>query len=123
MNKLFAALIVGAFALGALPAMADDKTRSFVLTPAEQGRLKAERTAAKAKFAAMTPEEKAAMRKSAAAKKREDLTDVEELSMGSGTEYFTAKEGAAATAASKAGPKPSKPTAEQSKDVQKSKGQ
>ena len=123
MYKLLAALIIGAFAFGALPAMADDKTRSFVLTPAEQARLKADRATAKAKFTAMTPEEKAAMRKSAAAKKREDLTDVEELSMGSGTEYFTAERGAAAAAASKAGPKPRKPTPEQSKDVQKSKGQ
>jgi hypothetical protein len=123
MNKLLAALVVGAFAFGSLPALAQDKTQSFVLTPGEQARLKSERDAAKAKWAAMTPEEKAAMKKAASGKKRSELTTVEELSMGSGTEYFNAKEGAAATAASKAGPKPDKPTPEQTKELQKSKGQ
>jgi hypothetical protein len=123
MKKLLTALVVGAFAFGCLPAMAQDKTQSFVLTPAEQARLKAERSAAKAKFDAMTPEEKAAMRKAASAKKRSELTTVEELSMGSGTEYFTAKEGAKAAADSKAGPKPMKPSAEATKELQKSKGQ
>jgi curli biogenesis system outer membrane secretion channel CsgG len=57
MKKLLAALVVGAFAFGCLPAMAQDKTQSFILTPAEQARLKAERSAEKAKFDAMTPEE------------------------------------------------------------------
>jgi len=124
MKKLLAALVVGAFAFGCLPAMAQEKTQSFILTPAEQARLKADRVAAKAKWDAMTPEEKAAMRKSANAKRRSELTAVEELSMGSGTEYFNAKEGAAATAASKAGPKPEKPSAEATKELrQKSKGQ
>ena len=123
MNKLLAALAVGAFAFGSLPALAQDKTQSFILTPGEQARLKTERDAAKAKWAAMTPEEKAAMRKAASGKRRSELTTVEEMSMGSGTEYFTAKEGAAAAAASKAGPKPAKPTPDQSIDLQKSKGQ
>jgi hypothetical protein len=123
MNKLLAALVVGAFALGSLPALAQDKTQSFILTPGEQARLKTERDAAKAKWAAMTPEEKAATKKAASGKRRSELTTVEEMSMGSGTEYFNAKEGAAATAASKAGPKPDKPTPDQTKDLQKSKGQ
>ena len=123
MKKLLAALVVGAFAFGSLPALAQDKTQSFVLTPGEQARLKTERDAAKAKWAAMTPEEKAAMKKAASGKRRSELTTVEEMSMGSGTEYFNAKEGAAATAASKAGPKPEKPTPDQTKDLQKSKGQ
>ena len=123
MNKLLAALVVGAFALGSLPALAQDKTQSFILTPGEQARLKTERDAAKAKWAAMTPEEKAATKKAASGKRRSELTTVEEMSMGSGTEYFNAKEGAAATAASKAGPKPEKPTPDQTKDLQKSKGQ
>jgi hypothetical protein len=123
MNKLLAALVVGAFAFGSLPALAQDKTQSFILTPGEQARLKTERDAAKAKWAAMTPEEKAAMRKAASGKRRSELTTVEEMSMGSGTEYFNAKEGAAATAASKAGPKPEKPTPDQTRDLQKSKGQ
>jgi hypothetical protein len=123
MNKLLAALAVGAFAFGSLPALAQDKTQSFILTPGEQARLKTERDAAKAKWAAMTPEEKAATKKAASGKRRSELTTVEEMSMGSGTEYFNAKEGAAATAASKAGPKPEKPTPDQTRDVQKSKGQ
>jgi hypothetical protein len=123
MNKLLAALAVGAFAFGSLPALAQDKTQSFILTPGEQARLKTERDAAKAKWAAMTPEEKAATKKAASGKRRSELTTVEEMSMGSGTEYFNAKEGAAATAASKAGPKPDKPTPDQTKDLQKSKGQ
>ena len=123
MNKLLAALAVGAFAFGSLPALAQDKTQSFILTPGEQARLKTEREAAKAKWAAMTPEEKAATKKAASGKRRSELTTVEEMSMGSGTEYFNAKEGAAATAASKAGPKPEKPTPDQTKDLQKSKGQ
>jgi hypothetical protein len=126
MNKLLAALVVGAFAFGSLPALAQvgsDKTQSFILTPGEQARLKTEREAAKAKWAAMTPEEKAATKKAASAKRRSELTTVEEMSMGSGTEYFNAKEGAAATAASKAGPKPEKPTPDQTKEVQKTKGQ
>jgi hypothetical protein len=126
MNKLLAALVVGAFAFGSLPALAQvvsDKTQSFILTPGEQARLKAERDAAKAKWAAMTPEEKAATKKAASTKRRSELTTVEEMSMGSGTEYFNAKEGAAATAASKAGPKPEKPTPDQTRDVQKTKGQ
>ena len=123
MNKLIAALAVGAFAFGSLPALAQDKTQSFILTPGEQARLKTERDAAKAKWAAMTPEEKAAMKKAASGKRRSELTTVEEMSMGSGTEYFNAKEGAAATAASKAGPKAEKPTPDQTKDLQKSKGQ
>ena len=123
MNKLLAALAVGAFAFGSLPALAQDKTQSFILTPGEQARLKTERDAAKAKWAAMTPEEKAATKKAASGKRRSELTTVEEMSMGSGTEYFNAKEGAAATAASKAGPKPDKPTPDQTRDVQKTKGQ
>jgi hypothetical protein len=123
MNKLLAALVVGAFAFGSLPALAQDKTQSFILTPGEQARLKTERDAAKAKWAAMTPEEKAATKKAASGKRRSELTTVEEMSMGSGTEYFNAKEGAAAAAASKAGPKPEKPSAEATKELQKSKGQ
>ncbi len=124
MKTLVAALVVGAFAFGSLTAMAQDKTQSFILTPAEQAKLKADRVDAKAKWAAMTPEQKAATRKAANAKKRSELTMVEELSMGEGTEAFNAKEGAAAAAASKAGPKPAKPTAEQTKELEKSsKGQ
>jgi hypothetical protein len=78
MNKLLAALVVGAFAFGSLPALAQaDKTQSFVLTPAEQAKLKAERDAARAKWAAMTPEQKAATRKTMQAKRVSELTTLE----------------------------------------------
>ncbi len=123
MKKLLAALVVGAFAFASIPAMAQEKTQSFVLTPAEQARLKAERDSAKAKWAAMTPEEKAATRKAANSKKRTELTTIEDMSMGEGDDAFTAKKGAADAAASKAGPKPAKPSAEATKEQQKSKGQ
>ena len=78
MNKLLAALVVGAFAFGSLPALAQaDKTQSFVLTPAEQAKLKAERDAARAKWAAMTPEQKSATRKAMQAKRVSELTTLE----------------------------------------------
>ena len=56
-KKLIAALFAGAFSFTSASAMADDKTPP---TPVDQAKLKAERDAAKAKFAAMSPEEKAA---------------------------------------------------------------
>src|ERR1700694_3131939 len=59
-KKLIAALFAGAFAFASASAMADDKTPP---TPVDQAKLKAERDAARAKFAAMSPEEKAATRK------------------------------------------------------------
>ena len=80
MNKLLAALVVGAIAFGSLPALAqvgNDKTQSFVLTPVEQAKLKAERDAARAKWAAMTPEQRAATRKTMQAKRVSDLTTLE----------------------------------------------
>ena len=78
MNKLLAALVVGAFAFGSLPALAQaDKTQSFVLTPVEQAKLKAERDAARAKWAAMTPEQKSATRKAMQAKRVSELTTLE----------------------------------------------
>ena len=56
-KKLIAALFAGAFAFASASAIAQDKTPPI---PVDQAKLKAERDAAKAKFAAMTPEEKAA---------------------------------------------------------------
>ena len=73
-KKLIAALFAGAFAFASASAMADDKTP---LAPVDQAKLKAERDAAKAKFAAMTPEEKAATRKAMQAKKVAELTALE----------------------------------------------
>jgi hypothetical protein len=73
-KKLIAALFAGAFAFASASAMADDKTAPI---PVDQAKLKAERDAARAKFAAMTPEEKAATRKAMAAKRVSELTALE----------------------------------------------
>ena len=78
-KKLIAALFAGAFAFASASAMADDKTAPI---PVDQAKLKAERDAAKAKFAAMTPEEKAALKKSAQSKKISDLNMLERFSVG-----------------------------------------
>lgn len=67
MNKIMAALIAGAFALASAAAMADDKTPP---QPVDQAKLKAERDKAKADYAKMTPEEKAAYKKSVNAQKQ-----------------------------------------------------
>ena len=52
-KKLIAALFAGAFAFASATAIADDKTPP---APVDQAKLKAERDAAKAKFAAMSPD-------------------------------------------------------------------
>ena len=73
-KKLIAALFAGAFAFALVSALADDKTPP---TPVDQAKLKAERDAARAKFAAMSPEEKAATRKAMREKRVSELTQLE----------------------------------------------
>ena len=73
-KKLIAALFAGAFAFASATAIADDKTPA---APVDQAKLKAERDAARAKFAAMSPEEKAATRKAMQAKRVSELTTLE----------------------------------------------
>ena len=73
-KKLIAALFAGAFAFASATAIADDKTPA---APVDQAKLKAERDAAKAKFAAMSPEEKAATRKAMQSKRVSELTTLE----------------------------------------------
>src|SRR5207302_10335732 len=73
-KKLIAALFAGAFAFASASALADDKTPP---TPVDQAKLKAERDAAKAKFAAMSPEEKAATRKTTQQKRVTELAQLE----------------------------------------------
>src|ERR1700681_631246 len=73
-KKLIAALFAGAFAFASVSAMADDKTPP---TPVDQAKLKAERDAAKAKWAAMTPEHRTATRKAMQAKRVSELTTLE----------------------------------------------
>jgi hypothetical protein len=73
-KKLIAALFAGAFAFASVSAIADDKTPPI---PVDQAKLKAEHDAAKAKWAAMTPEQKAATRKSMQAKRVSELSQLE----------------------------------------------
>jgi hypothetical protein len=75
-KKLIAALFAGAFAFASVSAMADDKTPA---QPFDQAKAKAERDAAKSKWAAMSAEEKAATKKAAQSKKVSDLSAVELL--------------------------------------------
>ena len=77
MNKLIAALIAGAFAFGSVAAMAQvgatgDKTPP---QPVDTAKLKAQREAAKAEYANMTPEQKAAYKKGMAASRQKLLTE------------------------------------------------
>ena len=77
MNKLLATLItVSAFAFGSTAVLADDSDMK-PLTKAQTDATKAARAEAKAKWATMTPEEQAATKKAAAAKKGKDLTMLE----------------------------------------------
>jgi hypothetical protein len=122
MNKLIPAFIAGAFAFVTASALA--QTPAAKPKPATQPiqsegdltplskmdteQAKAARAAAKAKWDAMTPEEKAAAKKAIAKKRQQDLTAIDELvAKGEGVPY-DAKKGAAEAAASKAQPTPSK---------------
>jgi acyl-CoA reductase-like NAD-dependent aldehyde dehydrogenase len=121
MNKLLVALCAGAFALGSVSALAGNTMKP--LSKMETQEAKAAHDAAKAKWAKMTPEEQAAVKKAAAAKNRESWTAIEQVS--SGIDY-DAKKGAADAAASKAGPAPAKGTMntpETEKALKQQKGQ
>ncbi|HEV8554324.1 MAG TPA: hypothetical protein VGR65_13225 [Casimicrobiaceae bacterium] len=72
MNRLFVGLLGSAFAFGSVAAMADDKTPA---QPDDKAKLKADKDAAKPAAAKMTPEEKAAARKAARAKKLDNAND------------------------------------------------
>ena len=106
MNKLFVALCASVFALGSVSALADDSS-TMPLSKMDTEQAKAARAAAKAQWAKMTPEERAAAKKAAQAKNRDAWTATEEIS--SGIEYDAAK-GAKDAAASKTGPAPAKGT-------------
>ena len=74
MNRLLAVAIAGAFALVSMGALADDKTPA---QPADQAKMKAEKDAAKAAQAKMTPEEKAAAKKARHSKKQKEMSHIE----------------------------------------------
>ena len=105
MNKLLVALCASAFAFGSVSALAGNTMKP--LSKMDTQEAKAAREAAKAQWAKMTPEERAATKKAAAAKNRDSWTAIEQVS--SGIEY-DAKKGAKDVAASKAGPAPAKGT-------------
>lgn len=85
MMRAIVVISATAFALGSLLAFAADPTDPFSqmlmkpMTPAETAQLKAERDAAKGKWAAMTPEQKASMRSSMRDKRLADLDLLERL--------------------------------------------
>ncbi|HEY1436842.1 MAG TPA: hypothetical protein VGG82_04995 [Casimicrobiaceae bacterium] len=85
MMKSIVAIFAAAFALGSVPAIAADMMDPWSqmlvkpMTPAETAQLKAERDAAKGKWATMTPEEKASAKRSMRGKKLADLTVMERV--------------------------------------------
>ena len=98
MNKTFAILTAGAFALASVSAFADDQTPASV-TPAEQAKMKQEADARKAAMVQMTPEEKAAAKKAADAERlqRETTMSCTAANFGAGrTEPVFAPDGPAA---------------------------
>jgi hypothetical protein len=115
MNKLLVTLLAGAFAFGSASAMAQTGSKTFAatgdndmkpLSKMETDQAKAAREQAKAHWAKMTPEEQAAAKKAARAKKQSELTALDE--MANPNMMYNAKQGAADAAASKAQPKPTK---------------
>jgi cell division protein FtsL len=90
-KKLIAALFAGAFAFASVSAFADDQTKA---APVDYAKLKAERDAARAKWAAMTPEQQAATRKAMQSKKVSELSSLELVAQDGGDERATAAESA-----------------------------
>ena len=78
MNKTFAILTAGAFALACGGVLAAN-TNMPPITDQETARLKAEKEAAKEAQAKMTPEEKAAAKKAKNAKKQKELSHTEKV--------------------------------------------
>ena len=101
MMKSIVAISAAAFVLGAVPAftadMMDPWSQMMVkpMTPAETAQLKAERDAAKGKWATMPPEEKASAKRSMRGKKLVDLNVMERIAqeddMGTMTKDETAQ--------------------------------
>jgi hypothetical protein len=81
MKQLLVALSAGTFAVASMSALAqfqgDNDTPQ--LTTGQTSAAKAERDAARAKWAAMTPDQKAAVKKAAASKRAGDLTALEKV--------------------------------------------
>ena len=104
MIKSIVAISAAVFAVGSLLAFAADPTDPFSqmlmkpMTPAETAQLKAERDAAKSKWAAMTPEQRASMKQSMRDKRLADMNVLERLAQDDDMSAITKAE----TAQSKA---------------------
>jgi predicted Fe-S protein YdhL (DUF1289 family) len=84
MNKWLVGVLAGSVTLLSAWALADDTTlinemNMKTLTPAQSAQLRSERDAAKAKWATMTPAEKAAVTQAARGKKASELTALERI--------------------------------------------
>ena len=129
MNKLLAVLIAGALAFASASALAQtapapkpkpetqpipSDSSLMPLSKMDTDAAKKARAEAKAKWDKMTPDEKAALKKQIAAKRREELTAMEAVAAEQGPVY-DAKQGAELAKESKAQPTPTK--AERQKDL------
>ena len=107
MRMTSAVLVAGGLSLASMVALADDRTPSDV-TPADQVKMKQEAAATKARFANMTPEEKAAAKKASAAEHLKYENTIEGITQNPGESRNMGINKSAA--ASKAGPTPPRGT-------------
>jgi hypothetical protein len=106
MKQLLLAISAAALAFGTSVALADDTSliNDYAnndlrpLTPAQTAQMKVERDAAKAKWAAMTPAEKAAAKQSAQSKRLGEMTAIERLGTNDDLTAMTKAETAQAKA-------------------------
>ena len=110
MKQLLIALWAAAFAFGTSAALADDTSLINAanddlrpLTPAQSAQLKAERDAAKAKWATMTPAEKASYTQSMRTKKAADMNHMDKMAQNDDMAAMTKSETAQAKAEREAG--------------------
>jgi|SRR5215471_5873880 len=132
MNKLLVALIASAFAAVSTSALAQTSPAPAAkpkpatqpipgegdlmpLSKMDTDQAKAARAAAKAKWDAMTPEEKTAWKKNMQKKRQADLTALDEYVIRSEGATYNAKQGAELAKESKAQPTPDK--AQRQKDL------
>ncbi len=121
MNKLIIALCSSAFVFGSASVLAQAGADSMLpLSKMQTEQSKAASAEAKAKWAKMTPEEQAAAKKAARAKKQSELTALDNMACEN---CYDAKKAAAEAAASKAQPVPTKTERQQDlKNVEKKSG-
>ena len=101
MKQMFIAFLVATLTFGGTLALADDTTlinemTMKPLTPEQSAKLRAERDAANAQWAKMTPDEKAAVKKSAQQKRQGDLSAMERIGQNDDMSEMTKSETAPA---------------------------